>query len=252
MTLLALQRDFQRWLMQEPVDLPGAFDESHRGGLAVYLNNYRSQLLACLHASFPALRLLIGEAAFDAAAARFIDDSPPRSWTLDAYAEGFPEALRLLLPQTPHCSELAQLELALASAFVAADAGTIEPARLADVDWDSALLHFVPTLVLLPVTCNVGEIWSAITAGKAPPPVLRWAEPKFLAIWRSGFESKFRVASADESAVLEQICRGVPFGRICADLVGTLGEERGTAAAGAMLGQWLADEMIAAISQPQS
>lgn len=252
MSLLALQRDFQCWLTQEPAVLPESFDERHRSGLEVYLNNYRAQLLACLAASFPVVRSLIDVAAFDAAAASYIDAAPPRSWTLDAYAEGFPEALHRSFPQAPHIAELARLELALAGAFVGSDADAVDPARLSGIDWDTAILRFVPTLVLLPVTSNVGAIWSAIAAGEVPPAAMQFALPQILAIWRSRFESRFRVVSPDECAVIEKLRAGAPLGGICTDLVRVLGEERGIAAAGAMLGKWLVDEMIVEVSRPQA
>lgn len=248
MSLLALQRDFQHWLTQEPDELPDSFDRYQRIGLAVYLNNYRSQLLACLSSSYPAVRTLIGDVAFDAAAARHIDESPPHSWTLDAYADGFPDLLLQVFSDAPHVAELAQLELALATAFVGPDAEPLDPAQISEVDWDKAILHLTPTFTLLPVTTNAGAIWSAINADETLPPAERLKEAEHLAIWRTRFESKFRKVSAAECGVLAQVRGGIPFGGICTDLAARMGEESGIAVAGEMLGQWLADGMIAQIS----
>lgn len=247
MTLLALQRDFECWLRREPAVLPQAFQESQRPGLAVYLNNYRSQLLACLTSSYPAVRALIGDAGFDAVAAMHIDACAPHSWTLDAYADGFPRALSGAFPTEPHIGELAQLELALATAFVAADAAPVDSARLADVDWDGAVLQLAPHFMLLPMTTNAGALWTAINDSQPLPRAERLAETEWLAVWRSGFRTRFRIAAPSEATVFAGVGAGSPFGRICTGLVLALGEEAGTAAAGAVLGQWLADGLIVAV-----
>jgi hypothetical protein len=248
--LMSLQEDFRHWLTREPAALPASFGEDQRIGLAVYLNNYRSQLLACLTSSYPAVRALLGDAAFESAAATHIDARPPRSWTLDAYADGFPDLLARSFPEAPHASELARLELALAHTFVAADVEPIDPARLADVDWDTAVIHLTPAFALLPVTSNVDAFWSAISAGEPPPAVERWMQPAWLAVWREGFQPRFRAASAVECEIVAQVREGLPFGAICAQLVGRLGEEGGTAAAAAVLGRWLSDRVIARLATP--
>lgn len=249
MSLLALQQDFQSWLTREPAQLPGSFEPRHRDGLAVYLNNYRSQLLACLVASFPAVRTVMGAEAFDAAAATHIDESPPTSWTLDAYAEGFPDSLRRRFADAPQLAELATLELALATAFVGRDAEAISPAQLADVDWDAAVLHFAPSLALHRVGTNVEAIWSAISANETPPEAIELAETATILVWRSRFLSKFRAAAPEECRVIAQLRNGESFGSVCAGLVERLGEEAGTSAAGALLAQWIGEGLIEAVSQ---
>jgi len=252
MSLLALQNDFQSWLTREPAQLPSSFEPRHRAGLAVYLNNYRSQLLACLLASFPALRTLMGAEAFDAAAAAHIDESPPESWTLDAYADGFPESLRRRFADAPQLAELAALELALATAFVGADAEPVSLAQLADVDWDAAVLHFAPTLTWQRARTNVDAIWSAIGASETPPEAIELAEGRTILVWRAHFLSKFRVASPEECQVIAELQAGASFGSVCAKLVERLGEGPGTAAAGAMLAQWVGDGLLVQISREPS
>jgi hypothetical protein len=243
-SLLALQRDFEQWLTREPAALPASFGEGHRTGLGVYLNNYRAQLLACLASSFPAVRVVMGDAAFDAAAARHIERRPPHSWTLDAYAEGFP---RFLDDTSPWLGELARLELALATAFVGPDARPLDAARLAAVDWDRAILRLAPTFVLLSVTTNVENIHDAISAGRAAPLPECLPAPASIAVWRAGFASRSRAVSTDERDVLERVRDGARFEAICALLIERLGAERGTDAAGAMLSRWIAEGMIAEI-----
>jgi hypothetical protein len=244
MSLLALQRTFQTWLTSESVEVAGQFSEHARPGLAVYLNNYRAQLLSCLSASYPVVRAWIGDAAFEAAAARHIDAVPPHAWTLDAYGLDFVETLEAIYPMDPEIAELAHLERELGLAFVGADAGSLDAAALAGIDWDAAVLHFVPTFTQLPVTTNVGAIWSAINANESPPPAVCLPKPASLAIWRDGFAPRFRTVEAEEAAVIRQVGEGHTFGAICAALAERLGEERAAATAGALLSQWLSDHLI--------
>jgi hypothetical protein len=247
-SLLSSQRDFQDWLTTEASDTAGRFGEQAQPGLAVYLNNYRSQLMGCLAESFPALRAWLGEVEFDGAAATHIDSTPPHSWTLDAYPAGFPATLDELHAAAPQIAELARLELALAAAFVGPDAATLEPSTLSDVDWDSAVIHLVPTFAVLPVSTNVGAIWSAISGQQPVPMPERLPEETRLAIWRTGFTPVFRTVHSTEAAALEQVRQGQTFGEICAALVERHGEVSGTTAAAEILGQWLAGGLIGGVS----
>jgi hypothetical protein len=248
-SLHALQREFQDWLTNERVEVGARLGDGTRAGLAIYLNNYRAQLLACLAVSFPSVRTLMGAGAFEVAAATHIDAVPPHAWTLDDYPAKFPATLERLHAADPQVAELAWLELRLASAFVGADVAPLDPAALVDVDWDAARIELVPTFSLLPVTTNAGEIWSAINAYQAAlPAVTRLREPQWLLIWRKHFTPQFRAIMNVETEVLAQVRDGVRFGAICASLVARLGDQAGTAAAGEMLGKWLADGLIAAIA----
>ncbi|MBU3077858.1 HvfC/BufC N-terminal domain-containing protein [Sphingomonas quercus] len=240
MTLRALQHGFRDWLTSESGPLAGRYP----AGLAVYLNTYRAQLMACLSDSYPMLVAWLGEAAFAAAAATHIDGSPPHGWTLDAYALDFPVTLDGLYPEDPEVAELARLECGLGLAFVGPDAAAVDPSRLGNVDWEAAALHLAPTFRLLPATTNAAAIWSALAAGERPPPAERLPQAASIAIWRQGFTPLFRTLEAEEGEALALIRAGHGFGALCAALVERLGEEHGPARAGAFLGRWLGDGLI--------
>jgi hypothetical protein len=216
--------------MSESAEIAARFGEQARTGLAAYLNNYRSQLLACLATGFPIVRAWIGDAAFDDAAAKHIDRVPPHAWTLDAYGQDFPETLDALFPEDPEIGELARLERDLALAFVGCDAAPLDPAALTDI------------------TTNVGAIWSAINAEQTPPPAVHLPAPASIAIWRKHFAPTFRTVMAEEVVILEQAREGLRFGAICADLIERVGRERGSEIASSILCQWLTDGVLARIS----
>jgi hypothetical protein len=240
MSLLSLQRDFRGWLTDEtpaPASKPGA---------SIYQNNYRAQLLACLSDTFERVLLWLGEDAFRVAAATHIHREPPTGWTLDVYGAGFPETLTSLYPDDPEVAELAWLDLALARAFVGADMPPLSPVTLADVDWNIALLEFSPTLATRMIHTNAPAIWSAISAGDAPPAACLLPDAAALIVWRQDFTSCFRTSDAVEALALSSVIDGESFGTICAALVDRWGETDGIAKAGAILGHWLQDGIIVA------
>jgi len=253
LNLLAVQRQFRAWLTSEAPEVAIGFGERARSGLGVYLNNYRAQLLACLSASYPVLRVWIGDTAFEGAAATHIDNVPPHAWTLDAYGVDFADTLQSLYPADPEIAELARLEQALAAAFVGPDASvgdahSVAAPHFADIDWDTAHIQFVPTLTLLPATTNAAAIWSALSAGDTPPAAARLPEPAHLLIWRQDLTPRFRAEMPGEASALAHLQDpGETFGSLCATLVERVGQERAPTLAGSFLGQWLSDGLIAGV-----
>ena len=245
MSLRDLQRDFRAWLREESADAAARLGSPN--GLSVYLNTYRSQLMACLAETYQTVRAWIGDAAFEASAATHIDHVPPGSWTLDAYARDFPETLARIYPNDVEVIELARLERALAEIFVAVDATAVSAEALSGIDWDNAMLRLVPTFRLEQATTNAAAIWSAINGGSTPLAAARLPRPAMLAVWRNGFTPRFRTLDAAEAAALAHVANGMTFGALCALVVERHGETDGLALAGDWLGRWLGDGMIAAI-----
>jgi putative DNA-binding protein len=247
MSLAALQRDFSSWLTVEASDAAARFGDRAAPGLAVYLNNYRGQLMTCLAQSFGAVRAWLGDTAFDGAAATHIDRRPPHSWTLDAYAIDFPDTLDTLYPQDPEVAELACLERDLGLAFVARDAAQLTLPDMAHVDWSSAILELVPSFSLLPVTTNAGAIWAAIESEQTPPAAATLDVPAVIAVWRKDYSPTFRTLDPVEAGAMFMLTDGRTFGEICAAIVHEVGEVDGPQVAGNLLGRWIAEGMIGSI-----
>ena len=247
MNLAALQRDFRSWLTAEASDAAARFGDRAEPGLAVYLNNYRGQLMVCLSESFATVRAWLGEDAFDTAAATHIDRQPPYSWTLDAYALEFPETIDALYPDDPEVGELARLERDLGLAFVGRDEVPLDLAALAHIDWNSAVLDLVATFSTLPATTNGGAIWSAINAGQTPPAAAVLDAPAVIAIWRREYSPTFRTLDPMESQVMSMVADGRTFGEICRVIIDEVGEAEGTQVAGNLLGRWISEGMVAAV-----
>jgi hypothetical protein len=241
MTLLAMQRDMRIWLDQGDEFAAARIGVAAAPGLRVYQNNYRAQLVACLDETFPHTRDWLGGEAFHEAMVAHIERVPPSSWTLDAYPRDFPATLAMLYPDDAEIAEIAWIEQALGEAFVGPDAEALTPDQIASIDWDSAVLHFTPTLEQAPLTTNAAALWAAMEAGETPPPVARLDERAAVLVWRHGHVSRFRAAEREELDILLLARAGVPFSDLCATLIEMLGEERGIARAGQFLGNWIAE-----------
>jgi hypothetical protein len=208
-------------------------------GLLVYQRNYRTALMGLLGEVYRQTRAHLGETEFDALAARFIDASPPNSWTLDAYGEDFAESLPF-----PLARDLARLERRLSDLFVAADETPIAPADAAPDDWETARIRFTPGLSILEVETNADEIWSALSA-EEPEPKTALSEGALI-LWRRDFVPRFRRSAAGEGELIARALRGDTFGALCAEAAAREGEE-GLRRVGERLGLWLRDGMIAQI-----
>ena len=238
MSLLALQRDFGGWLRDGDADTAAP-------GMRIYQNNYRGSLVACLEEAFARTLAWIGEEAFERAAIEHICRVPPSSWTLDAYPRDFPDTLAFLHPDDPEIAELAGLELALAEAFVGPDAEPLTQAEAVNVDWDQAILRFVPTLDLRDVTTNAHALWAAIGEERMPPAVERLDGRHALLVWRRDLVSRFRLVDAREEQALALARSGLSFADLCAAVVTVEGEADGVALAGQWLGRWLGEGLLA-------
>ena len=244
MNLAALQGDFRIWLIDASPDAAARIGQKTGPGLSVYQNNYRAQLMACLAETYERTHAWLGDEAFLAAVALHVDARPPSAWTLDAYPVDFAETLSAIYPDDPEVAELAALEWALSRAFIAADAIAMTPDMLADVGWDSAALHFTPSLSILPATSNAAAIWSALSKGEVPPEAVALPEPVALLVWRQDFTPCFRTIDAVEKRAIALCMGGGQFDALCASMIEAFGETEGIARAAALLRQWISDGLI--------
>lgn len=248
MSLAELQRSFTAMLIDAPGGIETRLDASATEGLAIYHNAYRAQLVSCLSDTCEKTFAWLGEEAFDAAARKHIVLSPPTSWTLGHYGDDFPATLAMLYPEDPEVPELARLDLTLRRAFDGPDAPPLDAARLTDVDWDSAVLRFVPTLTTIRITSNCVAIWSAIAEERTPPPVEMLPAPGTVLVWRNGFSPQFRTIEAEEAAVLGRAIAGAAFADLCTLLIDDLGRRTGEALAAKILGSWISTGLLSGVT----
>jgi hypothetical protein len=246
--LAKMQQDFSDWLAKagDGDSLRGTLTATH--GLAAYQNNYRTQLVNVLRASYPQLRARLGDEAFLELAIHHIQRRPPSSWTLDAYGDDLDESLRALYPRHPDLQELAWIEWGLAEVFVSTDTAPLAADDLASIDWDEATLHLSPSIRQRVASTNALAVWSALQDGATPPEVQMLGVPAGLLVWRQDFTSRLRQVDAIEHAALLSLRDDARFSVLCDALVEHLGEEPGIARAGQLLAGWIEAGIVTGVT----
>lgn len=241
MSLLDTQRGFRDHILAgTDAPLAGAPER----GLAVYRHAYRAQLIASLRDTFEKTWAWLGDEAFDKAARHHVENHAPKSWTLNEYGADFIQSLRTLYPGDPEVPDLAWLDWTLRRAFDGPDADAIKPEALAQVDWDNAVLIFVPTLTMGEVVTNCAAIWGALAEEITPPAAERLTAPATIRIWRSGLTPKYRTIENFEQRALTLAMAGSSFADLCALLVEDGDTDRAAQNVGAVLAVWLQDGLI--------
>jgi hypothetical protein len=217
------------------------FDER---GMRVYANNYRGQLVAALGDTYAKTRLWLGDDAFDAEAARYVDANAPGSWTLDTYGRAFADMLEARYPEDPDVHELAWMDGALRDAFSGADAVAINVDALVAEDWEHVEFVFVPTLRFRRSRSNAPAIWKALSEEVMPPAAERTDAGGGVRVWRKGLSPQFASMDANECACLDLALAGATFGEICALLGRLRGPGLIASEAGRLLRGWVGDGLV--------
>jgi hypothetical protein len=251
MNLLALQRSFCERLLDETQ----ATGTSYESGFKVYHSAYRERLMEYLRKTFDKTWTWIGDEDFDDAARHHVVHNPPKGWTLDSYGKGFSVSLETRFPDDPEVAELAWCEWAMRVAFACPDGPVIAMEELAfgtvaPDDWDAARLELVESLATRTIhTCCI-EIWSALEKHVDPPRQIARDEGTMLCIWRQDLQARFRLLDRDEALALSMVAEGASFGEICRHFALSRTTDEAARDAGAMLGRWVSEGMIAAIHVP--
>jgi hypothetical protein len=251
MKLITLQRGFRDHILAgAEAPLEGVAPE-REAGLAVYRHAYRAQLVANLRDVYEKTWAWLGDDTFAAAARAHVERHPPSSWTLSDYGADFPETLRALHPDDPEIAELAWLDWSLRRAFDGPNAEAVSTESLAKTDWDSAVLYFVPTLVVGEVVTNCALLWGAMADDRMPPAAERLPAPGAIRVWRSELTPKYRSIESFERRALTLAVAGTSFPDLCNLLVENGDKDQAVARVGTALASWLQDGLISAVRSDQ-
>jgi Putative DNA-binding domain len=250
MKLADIQRGFTAYIRGDGQDELAIVAPQSLRGLPVYHYAYRASLVEALRDVFERTHSWLGDENFDNAARTHIAVNPPNSWTMSDYGLGFEETLDSLYPDNPEVAELAWIDWSLRIAFNGPDAPPLDLAGLAEVDWDAARLHLAPTLVIRPVRTNCAALWGALTDDNPEPPTAEIsAHPVVLTVWRHDLMPRFHSVTDEEHEALLMAQNGLSFGAICARLGESDDDEAAVAErAGAMLGRWISEGVLVAVS----
>lgn len=192
----------------------------------IYRNNVTVAAIDALAETFPAVRQLVGDEFFRAAARAFFEASPPSSPLLFRYGATFGDFLKGFPPAAgvPYLGDVARLEFARLQAFHAADAtpvaisalGAVPPETVAGVTFES---H--PSAALTRSRYPVVSLWGASTGLAASEDVDMNRAEDALTV-RPGLSVESRILPAGGGDFIAVLIGG-----------GTLGEAAGAGASAA-------------------
>lgn len=252
--LLRAQEDFLARLLDDAAPLPSSWDARREAGMAIYRNAYRARLVDVLRDTFERTARLVGDDAFQQAAAHHLITHPPTHWTVDLAGKGFPETCAQLFANDPDVAEVAWLEWAMHRAFTAADGEPLTVAGFAAAtaafgaeEWNELRLDFVPGTAIRPVIHDLVRLWETLAGSPQGQSVEQLREPHCVLIWREGERPAFVLVPEMEGLALLELQRGGTFGDACATLTDGVDPSDAAATAGAMLLRWLELGVIHAV-----
>jgi hypothetical protein len=251
--LKQIQAELQQFLLNpqcEPADLIDETAQMTRGTrLNIYANAYRLRMVEALATDYQALKLYLGDEAFETLVLAYIEAHPSRYFSLRWVGGKLAEFIQTTAPYREHLDlyELAQFEWVLCYAFDARDSVPLRAdalVRLLPEQWSELSLRFAPSLQVLALHTNAPQLWQALQAEQAPPAVTGAAVAQAWLIWRQQLKLMFRPTDALELIALEQFRDGATFDTVCALLAKHLPEAQVPVRAVGFLQQWLQDELL--------
>lgn len=255
----ALQQAFMAQVLDEDAPLPHGWGKRHAVGMSVYRGNYRSALVEAMRSTYERTEKWVGEAAFRRAAAHHLIAHPPSSWTIDDAGAGFDMTCAELFANDPEVAELAWLEWTMLEAAIAPDVAPLDlpgfsaaTGGFGDEDWADMRLTLLPGSRARVLAHDLRVIWKALGEEDLVRPRFAIEGETGCLVWREGERATFIMVEADEARAFEAMRQGSSYGEVCMTIANQ-GDQSDSAQsnaamrAGAMLGRWLNEGLIAAI-----
>jgi hypothetical protein len=216
--------------------------------LGIYGDGYRLRLIEALRTSFPVLANLLGETDFNTLATRYVETHESTFASIRYYGDGLAAFLagHADYSSAPLLAELARWEWAMAAAFDAADAESIDVsvfAQLAPEEWSELRFEWSPSVHVLELEWNVPQLWKSVTEeSERPEPEL--AKLSNWLLWRQDLQIYFRPLAEEEAAVIAASRAGRSFGDLCVMLCAHLDEQAASMQAAGFLRGWVQSGLI--------
>lgn len=189
------------------------------GGMRVYCNNVAQAIVAALASNYPAVRRLVGDDYFTAAAVGYCSSAPPRVRTLVAYGETFPAHLDGLssAAAVPYIGDVARLDRAWLEAHIGPDAPALDAHDLRGLSANSlerAKIALHPSVRCVRTRWSVYSAWAANRAEGLDSEIDRIVarEPQSVLLWRIENEVVHRLLEESEVAFVSALADGAALG----------------------------------------
>lgn len=212
---------------------------------AVYRNNVVAGLVGALKDAYPAVRRIVGEEFFTAAARIYVAREPPVSPMMLDYGAGFPDFLGAFEPAAtlPYLADVARLERLWVEAYHAAEATPTDPTSLGAVAPErlpGIRLALHPSVRVVRSAFPVASIWQ-MNVGSGRPHAIDIGGGEDALITRPLAEVEVRVLPIGAAAFVD----GLAAGSTVLDAVkAALGEAPGFDLAGAIAGLLTAGAVV--------
>lgn len=193
-------------------------DISVEDRLKVYHNNIIGSVSASLCATFPTIETLVGEDFLKSMARAFVFENPPQSGCLHSYGTGFDNFIRTYTPAAslPYLADVATLELAINSAYYAANDQTMEPDALTHISEDrigEVRLSLRASGVLVASEYPLLEIKNFCdNDAQGDAPDISNAAKTLLMVYRPALDVDIVSLEQDEFSFLTMLHNGLPLG----------------------------------------
>ncbi|MBL8565026.1 MAG: putative DNA-binding domain-containing protein [Hyphomicrobiaceae bacterium] len=224
LSLAEIQQAFQAAILSGDDAILSHIRDSSRTGrdtlLGVYRHAYVARLAEILRNDHAQLALYLGDDAFDDLARLYIGRTPSSSPNARWYSGRMAEFLGVTEPYRQHgeLAELAALGRALAHVFDCRDEPALTMGDIAAIPhgkWPGLVLRPRSSAWRLDFAYNTAEIWIALRDEQEPPAACALAEKQRVLVWRDGVTPRFRVVSAEEAMIWDEMAKGVTFGVLC-------------------------------------
>jgi hypothetical protein len=255
-SLAHLQDAVQRSILEKTTDVLSHVVRPPRGTKAqafgVYQSAYGMRLTEFLTNDYEKLRAYVGEVRFNTMAEAYITAHPSQHSNARWFGKNLPTWLKASghFSQHPECMELAELELALATAFDSVDLpclGIEALSKMPPEEITSTAFEFHPSLQTLCFKQNTVSLWSALQCEQEPPRPYAKDETQTVMVWRQGSQSRFRILGDEEVMALANAREGVPFGALCEMMAFSHGADDAAVRAATYLRGWFEAEVLTSL-----
>lgn len=258
MRLSDWQREFEAYLLNEPVAPSGVLHDSLLGsealsievGLSIYHNAYRARLLEALREDYPTLLHWLGDEEFAALAEAYLRAHPSQHYSLRWLGARLPAFIadHLVAEQSAPLAELARLEWAFTLAFDAPEGAPLSLEAMASLspdEWPGLQVRLLPSVQWLACAHNSLALWRAVKAEADFPGSVALAQPQVCLIWRQGLVSHYRsLAPAEAEALHDMAVAGKTFAELCARLAEQGAADAAPLQAAGWLKQWISEGLL--------